>query len=247
MFWIKTIPDRLHAFLPMRCGGTSVDCQATLRAAGTSSPDSSSNAGASRKNSGGRRTIAMMHKSNQLIMRVVSLFVNNWVVACAGQRDSALKGNSALRPYGARWRGSFCYSFLLGDEGIPRPYQSALSHTTCHPRSLTFLMYFIFRFQSTMVATGLETFSLDAVTLSMMVPPQFGGWHPKLFLAGGVREVAGAAATADERRLTQREIENLRVIVGFCVAVVVAVVDGIIHLRALFEFVHRVNVFVCGG
>ena len=40
-----------------------------------------------------------------------------------------------------------------------------------------------------------------------------------------MREVAGTAATADERRLTQREIENLRVIVGFCVAVVV---DGII-------------------
>ena len=48
------------------------------------------------------------------------------------------------------------------------------------------------------------------------------------FEAGGVREVAGTAATADERRLTQREIENLRVIVGFCVAVVVVVVDGII-------------------
>ena len=105
LFWIKTIPDRLHAFLPMRCGGTSVDCQPTLRAAGTSSPDSSSNASASRKNSGGRRTIAMMHKSNQLIMRVVSLFLNNWVVACAGQRDSSLKGNSALRPYGARAAG----------------------------------------------------------------------------------------------------------------------------------------------
>ena len=105
LFLIKTISDRLHAFLPMRCGGTSVDCQATLRAAGTSSPDSSSNAGDSRKNSGGRKTIAMMQKSNQLIMRVVSLFVNNWVVACAGQRDSAPKGNSPLRPYGARAAG----------------------------------------------------------------------------------------------------------------------------------------------
>ena len=55
-----------------------------------------------------------------------------------------------------------------------------------------------------------------------------------------MREVAGAAATADERRLTQREIENLRMIVGFCVAVVVVVVDGIISSAG-------VNVLVCGG
>ena len=57
------------------------------------------------KKHGGSRTIAILHKTCRLTMRLVSAHISQWDVNFAGKWDSALKGNSALRAHVARAMG----------------------------------------------------------------------------------------------------------------------------------------------
>ena len=53
----------------------------------------------------GNRTIAILHTTDRLTMRLVSAHISQWDVKFAGKWDSALKGNSALRAHVARAAG----------------------------------------------------------------------------------------------------------------------------------------------
>ena len=57
------------------------------------------------KNSGGSRTIAILHTTYRFAMRLVTAHVSQWDVKIAGKWDSALEGNSALRAHVARASG----------------------------------------------------------------------------------------------------------------------------------------------
>ena len=57
------------------------------------------------KKNGGSRTIAILHTTYRLTMRLVSAHISQWDVNFAGKWDSALKGNSALRAHVARAMG----------------------------------------------------------------------------------------------------------------------------------------------
>ena len=57
------------------------------------------------KKNGGSRTIAILHTTYRLTMRLVSAHISQWDVNFAGKWDSALKGNSALRSHVARAMG----------------------------------------------------------------------------------------------------------------------------------------------
>ena len=57
------------------------------------------------KKHGGSRTIAILHTTYRLTMRLVSVHISQWDVKFAGKWDSALKGNSALRGHVARAAG----------------------------------------------------------------------------------------------------------------------------------------------
>ena len=57
------------------------------------------------KKNGGSRTIAILHTTYRLTMRLVSAHISQWNVNFAGTWDSALKGNSALRAHVARTMG----------------------------------------------------------------------------------------------------------------------------------------------
>ena len=48
------------------------------------------------------RTIAILHTTYRLTMPLVSAHISQWDVKFAGEWDSALKGNSALRAHVAR-------------------------------------------------------------------------------------------------------------------------------------------------
>ena len=54
---------------------------------------------------GGSRTIAILHTTYRLTMRLVSAHISQWDVKFAGKWDSALEGNSALRAHAARAAG----------------------------------------------------------------------------------------------------------------------------------------------
>ena len=54
---------------------------------------------------GGSRTIAILHTTYRLTMRLMSAHISQWDVNFAGKWDSALKGNSALRAHVARAMG----------------------------------------------------------------------------------------------------------------------------------------------
>ena len=57
------------------------------------------------KKNGGSRTIAILHTTYRLTMRLVSAHISQWDVNFAGKWDSALKGNSALVAHVARAMG----------------------------------------------------------------------------------------------------------------------------------------------
>ena len=57
------------------------------------------------KKNGGSRTIAILHTTYRLTMRLVATHSSQWDVKFAGKWDSALKGNSALRAHVARAMG----------------------------------------------------------------------------------------------------------------------------------------------
>ena len=57
------------------------------------------------KNSGGSRTIAILHTTYRFAVRLVSAHISQWDVKFAGKWDSALKGNSALRAHVAQAAG----------------------------------------------------------------------------------------------------------------------------------------------
>ena len=61
---------------------------------------------------GGSRTIAILHTTYRLTMRLVSAHISQWDVNFAGKWDSALKGNSVLRAHVARAEGQFVIHFL---------------------------------------------------------------------------------------------------------------------------------------
>ena len=69
---------------------------------------------------GGSRTVAILHTTYRLTMRLVSAHISQWDVNSPGKWDSALKGNSALRAHVARAMGTrtICDSLSLGYEGI---------------------------------------------------------------------------------------------------------------------------------
>ena len=57
------------------------------------------------KKNGGSRTIAILHTTYRLTMRLVSAHISQWDVNFAGKWDSALNGNSALGAHVARAMG----------------------------------------------------------------------------------------------------------------------------------------------
>ena len=57
------------------------------------------------KKNGGSRTIAILHTTYRLTMRLVSTHISQWGVMFVGKWDSAFKGNSALRAHVARAAG----------------------------------------------------------------------------------------------------------------------------------------------
>ena len=57
------------------------------------------------RENGGSRTIAILHTTYRLTMRLVSAHISQWDVKFAGKWDSALKSNSALRAQVARAAG----------------------------------------------------------------------------------------------------------------------------------------------
>ena len=57
------------------------------------------------KKNGGSRTIAILHTTYRLTMRLVSAHISQWDVKFTSKWDSALKGNSALRAHVARAAG----------------------------------------------------------------------------------------------------------------------------------------------
>ena len=62
------------------------------------------------KYNGRSRTIAILHTTYRLTMRLVSAHISQWDVKFAGKWDSVLKGNSALRAHVVRRR----YEPMLG-------------------------------------------------------------------------------------------------------------------------------------
>ena len=80
----------------------------------------------------GSRTIAILHTTCRLTMRLISAHISQWDVNFAGKWDSALKGNSALRAHVARaagielaHRGSICNPLCLGHA---KNYDSIKAH-----------------------------------------------------------------------------------------------------------------------
>ena len=57
------------------------------------------------KKSGGSRTLAILHTTYRLTMRLFSAHISQWDVNFAGKWYSSLKGNSALRAHVARAAG----------------------------------------------------------------------------------------------------------------------------------------------
>ena len=57
------------------------------------------------KKNGGSRTIAILHPTYRLTLRLVSAHISQWDVKFAGSWNSALKGSSALRAHAARAAG----------------------------------------------------------------------------------------------------------------------------------------------
>ena len=101
------------------------------------------------KKNGGSRTIAILHITYRLTMRLVSAHLSQWDVNFAGKWDSALKGNSALRAHVARAMGtSSAYAKQPEGHCIARPCevsslparpqtaQDFVSHHHAHHRTL---------------------------------------------------------------------------------------------------------------
>ena len=84
---------------------------------------------------GRSRTIAILHTTYRLTMRLVSAHISQWDVKFAGKWDSALKGNSALRAHAARAagielahsEGQYVIHFLLGHAEVLWQHQSTSS------------------------------------------------------------------------------------------------------------------------